>query len=339
MFADYPILSDLSLDQRPVLHPLFQALPQGISEFTFANLYLFRKTHLYRLARLPGGLFVFTGRDAPGPPSGEPSSGESSGGDSGGGGPSSAEPSGGDSAGGGPSSAEPSGGNSGGGEEFFMLPFGLPARDPLHDLFERFRCMKAVSEPQSIELARMDCRVEEDRDNFDYIYSRAELSTLPGPKFHKKKNQINKFKRHHQAEGRPLLEEHLPQALEVLEAWRALREDPGDYEAAREALERAEQLQLCGGIYYIGGEPVAYTLGEENARGASFVIHFEKAVHADQYGGIYQFINQVFASILPPKYNTINREQDLGDAGLRQAKESYNPVGFVRKYRAWKDEG
>jgi hypothetical protein len=288
---------------------------------------------------LPGGLFVFTGRDAPGPPSGEPSSGESSGGDSGGGGPSSAEPSGGDSAGGGPSSAEPSGGNSGGGEEFFMLPFGLPARDPLDDLFDRFGKMKAVSEPQSIELARMGYRVEEDRGNFDYIYSRAELSTLPGPKFHKKKNQINKFLRHHLAEGRPLLEEHLPQALEVLEAWRALREDPGDYEAAREALERAEELQLCGGIYYIGGQPVAYTLGEENARGASFVIHFEKAVHADQYGGIYQFINQVFASILPPKYNTINREQDLGDAGLRQAKESYNPVGFVRKYRAWKDEG
>jgi hypothetical protein len=323
VFADYPILSELALDQRPVLHPLFQALPEGISEFTFANFYLFRKTHHYRLARLPGGLFVFTGRDAPGPPSGEPASGESSGGNSGGGGP---------------PSAESSGGDSGGGEEFFMLPFGLPARDPLDDLFERFRCMKAVSEPQSIELARMGCRVEENRDNSDYIYSRAELSTLPGPKFHKKKNQINKFLRHHLAEGRPLLEEHLPQALEVLEAWRALREDPGDYEAAREALARAEELQLCGGIYYVGGQPVAYTLGEENARGTSFVIHFEKAVHADQYAGIYQFMNQVFASILPEKYDTLNREQDLGDAGLRQAKESYNPIGFLRKFRAWKDE-
>jgi hypothetical protein len=38
-----------------------------------------------------------------------------------------------------------------------------------------------------------------------------------------------------------------------------------------------------------------------------------------------------FASILPQKYETINREQDLGKDGLRQAKESYNPVGFVKK--------
>ena len=40
-----------------------------------------------------------------------------------------------------------------------------------------------------------------------------------------------------------------------------------------------------------------------------------------------------FASILPEKYETINRQQDLGDSGLRHAKMSYRPVDFVRKYR------
>jgi len=29
----------------------------------------------------------------------------------------------------------------------------------------------------------------------------------------------------------------------------------------------------------------------------------------------------------------VNREQDLGDEGLRQAKMTYRPSGFVRKYR------
>jgi uncharacterized protein len=295
VIADYPLSSELALDQRSTLHPLFQALGNGISEFTFANLYLFRKAHHYRVSRLLDGLHVITGRD-------------------------------------GDSETE--------GSSFFMLPFGLPSREILGDLFARFGGMKAATEAQSIELIRMGYRVEEDRDNFDYIYSRVELSTLPGPKFHKKKNQINKFRRSFQAEGKPLLEEYLPQALEVLDAWRATRDDPGDYEAAREALVRAEELQLCGGIYYVEGKPVAYTLGEENARGTSFVIHFEKAIHADRYGGIYQFINQVFASILPEKYDTINREQDLGDEGLRQAKESYNPTGFVKKFRVsgWRPE-
>ena len=90
-------------------------------------------------------------------------------------------------------------------------------------------------------------------------------------------------------------------------------------------------MQLCGGIYYVDGNPVAYSLGEELGRGKSFVIHFEKAV--GEYRGLWQFVNQAFASILPEFYETINREQDLGDEGLRQAKLSYRPIGFVKKYR------
>jgi len=31
-------------------------------------------------------------------------------------------------------------------------------------------------------------------------------------------------------------------------------------------------------------------------------------------------------------FRYINREQDLDDLGLRQAKESYNPVGFLKKF-------
>ena len=52
----------------------------------------------------------------------------------------------------------------------------------------------------------------------------------------------------------------------------------------------------------------------------------------DEYKGIYQYINMTFAASLPESYVTINREQDLGDEGLRQAKETYRPCGFVKKY-------
>jgi hypothetical protein len=68
-------------------------------------------------------------------------------------------------------------------------------------------------------------------------------------------------------------------------------------------------------------------------------VHFEKAIDTEKYRGIYQYISQKFSSILPEKYETVNREQDLGEPGLRRAKESYNPVGFVKKYRAIKSLG
>lgn len=123
-------------------------------------------------------------------------------------------------------------------------------------------------------------------------------------------------------------------ALQVLERWRQQQETPGDYAAAREALENMEYLQLCGGIFYVNEKPVAYTLGEELAQGRMFVIHFEKAILEEQHKGVYQYVTQAFAAVLPEKYEQINREQDLGDPGLRQAKESYKPSGFVAKFRA-----
>ena len=145
---------------------------------------------------------------------------------------------------------------------------------------------------------------------------------------------MNLFLRNNACTAKPLLGEYAGDALRILEAWRQQQETPGDYEAAREAVEKMEQLQLCGGIFYVNDQPVAYTLGEELARGRMWVTHFEKAIAGEQYKGIYQYVNQAFGAVLPEKYELINREQDLGDPGLRQAKESYRSVGFVRKYRA-----
>jgi hypothetical protein len=283
MIAHYPEISEISTDLRPLLHPKFKALADGISEFTFAGLYLFRRTHHYRISQLANDLFVVMGRD--------------------------------------------------GGEPFFMLPFGLPDEDVLADLFAGHGTMKAATQPQAEQLAAMGYSVSEDRDNFDYLYSRLDLTNLTGRKFHKKKNQLNVFVRNNECEAKPLLEEYRGDALEVLKRWNSRNDEPGESVAAAEALERMWPLQLCGGIFYVDRRPVAYCLGEELALGTSFVIHFEKAVLDPEFKGLYQFINQAFASILPDKYETVNREQDLGDPGLRQAKESYQPVGFVKKYR------
>jgi hypothetical protein len=45
-------------------------------------------------------------------------------------------------------------------------------------------------------------------------------------------------------------------------------------------------------------------------------------------------MNQAFAAALPRFFTYLNREQDLGDEGLRQAKMTYRPSGFVKKYSA-----
>ncbi|MFW6180690.1 MAG: DUF2156 domain-containing protein [Spirochaetota bacterium] len=216
---------------------------------------------------------------------------------------------------------------------FFMLPLGLPDPPLLERLFDEHRSMKAVSERQAGGLRALGYAVAEDRDNFDYLYEREELAVLRGNKYHRKKNLVNQFTRSYRYEGRPLTGERIPGALRVLEQWREEHRKPADYQAAREGLEKSEELALCGGIYYVSGEPAAYSMGEELGGGRMFAVHFEKAL--GRYRGLYQFINQSFASLLPARYALINREQDLGDPGLRKAKMSYRPAGFVKKYRAF----
>lgn len=277
----YPAFAPFELGLRQALDPVLKSLEPEISEFTFANLYLFRQAHGYRVSLLPGGAPVISGTD--------------------------------------------------GNESFFMLPAGVPEEGTLRELLKSFSFMKCVPEGLVARLQAFGCEVVEDRPNFDYLYSREELSSLAGRKFHRKKNLVNFFTWRYGHGEEPLTDERIGDALAVLEAWREASEAPGDYEAAKEGLSRCEELQLCGGVYYVEGAPAAYILGEE-LNPATFVIHFEKGVAGIK--GLLQYVNMHFSSILPERYRFINREQDLGEEGLRHAKESWRPVAHVKKYLA-----
>jgi hypothetical protein len=74
----------------------------------------------------------------------------------------------------------------------------------------------------------------------------------------------------------------------------------------------------------------AYTIAEDLSQGA-LVVHFEKG--DPEYKGVYQAINQIFLKNSGNDFHIVNREQDLGDEGLRKAKLSYHPIGFLKKYR------
>jgi hypothetical protein len=277
----------LSLDQKDILHPRLSLTPDGVSEFTFSGLYLFRKRYQYRVSRNgPNGGFIISGVLT---------------------------------------------------EKFFMTPCEAPAKDILESLFSTHDYWKNISETVLESLRRnppaRGIAVNEDRDNFDYLYPRGELAELKGKKYHKKKNLVNQFVHTYSHEQKPLTKELVPHALEVLEQWRQDKHEDGDYWAAKEALDLFDSLALRGCLYYAGGKPVAYCLGESVAKGKIFAIHFEKAI--DSYKGIYQFMNQAFAAYLPNFCTYINMEQDLGDNGLRQAKMTYRPSGFVKKYSAY----
>ena len=88
-----------------------------------------------------------------------------------------------------------------------------------------------------------------------------------------------------------------------------------------------KELQVHGGVLRAGGKVVAFSIGEKV--GDTMIVHIEKAYA--EVEGAYTMINQQFVLHEAGDCTYVNREEDTGDEGLRQAKESYHPVFMVQK--------
>ena len=167
----------------------------------------------------------------------------------------------------------------------------------------------------------------------DYLYTVQKMSTFAGRRLHKKRNLLKQFIEAHAHDARPLTNDRLSDARFILSDWLAMtemNEDETDHAACLEALERYEELILCGGIYYADHEPAGFVVGEE-LNEETFVLHFAKA--RTKFKGIYQYMFNNFAKILPPKYKYLNLEQDLDKENLRIFKSSYVPDRLLKKGR------
>ena len=185
-------------------------------------------------------------------------------------------------------------------------------------------------------------RFEEDRDNWDYIYDVGELVTLSGNRFHKKKNLLNQFKKQNDYRFVPFSDAMIDEALALQDDWCTWRDCEGSevLSAENRAIQRVlvhwnAFPELLGGVIMVEEIIVAYTIAEPLDE-ETVVIHFEKGCPAHK--GIYQAINQMFLESLEGRFRLVNREQDLGDEGLRKAKLSYNPVAYNKKFRVFSND-
>jgi hypothetical protein len=184
--------------------------------------------------------------------------------------------------------------------------------------------------------------VEEEFDFKDYLYDAEELRTLPGKKYQKKRNLVNKFMKEYEGrwEYKTLccVDEYFLE--EFMKKWVDNRLTEGVESRDTLLLEKdgvIEMLRNCDKVTFrIGGIFIdevmeAFTIGSYNSKEHMAVISIEKG--NSEIPGIYQVINQQFLLNSYEDAKIVNREDDMGIAGLRQAKESYNPIGYARKYR------
>ena len=173
-----------------------------------------------------------------------------------------------------------------------------------------------------------------DPANSDYVYRTESLINLNGRRYHRKRNHINQFKKGYSYSYQSLERDLIEACLDLEEHWCHLRscvENPALHNeemAIREALLHFDQLDCLGGVILVDEKVVAFSLGEE-LNPDTAVIHLEKA--NSEFIGSYAVINQEFCQNAWSAFTYINREQDLGEPGLRQAKLSYYPDHMSNK--------
>nr|WP_307774946.1 phosphatidylglycerol lysyltransferase domain-containing protein [uncultured Cetobacterium sp.] len=175
--------------------------------------------------------------------------------------------------------------------------------------------------------------LEEKRDSFDYIYLQKDLAELKGRKFSSKKNKINKFKRIYEYTYEKISKNNIDEIREFQRKWTESRKEDkiivSETMGIEYLLDNYESLDLRGGVIRVKNEIVAYAFGEKLTDDMG-LIHIEKGLA--EYQGCYQMINMYLAKEEFSDVKFINREDDFGSLGLREAKMSYQPIELLKKY-------
>jgi hypothetical protein len=177
-----------------------------------------------------------------------------------------------------------------------------------------------------------------DPGNNEYIYRTEKLATLSGKKLQSKRNHIHRFKKEYPEWKYIRLESNREtrECLVMLDQW--MHTFPADtaagrrhdYHATRVMLRHLRCFGLSGGMIKIGSRVVAFTLGEALGED-TFVVHVEKAFAG--VPGAYALINQQFALWeVKDRYTFINREEDMGLENIRKAKLSYHPERLLEHF-------
>ena len=179
--------------------------------------------------------------------------------------------------------------------------------------------------------------ITNDEDWNDYVYLVDDMVYLTGKKLAKKKNLIAQFKNNNPNTSIiPIDCGDLDEILKFCYYWKDIHGNKGDYldlefETIKSCLTNWDKLPTEGIKLYSDGKLCAFSVYSRQTDDM-VAVHFEK--YDPVVKGAAQIINWESAKIQQSLgYKYINREQDMGSPGIRQAKRSYQPVRMVPFYR------
>lgn len=173
-------------------------------------------------------------------------------------------------------------------------------------------------------------------DNWaDYFYLGDDLSTYKGRRYNKKRNHVNRFvKTYPNFKYERINETNIEKVKDFFKLFQyQVNKDSAIFKNEEEmvqvVLKNYSLFDFTGGVLEVEGKIIAFTMGE--VVNDTLFIHIEKALR--EYEGVYETMSLYFAQdMVYDKIKYINREEDVGDEGLRKSKISYKPVALLNKY-------
>ena len=228
----------------------------------------------------------------------------------------------------------------------FLMPLGENVKQALTEIDDwclknsvPFKICFATFEQTELVKELFDVSVTEETSWADYIYKTTALAEMTGKKYNGQRNHINAFKRiNEDYYFKPLTSENVKEAERFFSEYNKNTDKNSELFLAEqkmvyEALDNSDVYKMEGLCLYAGGKMVGFTAGE--VVGNTLYVHIEKA-DADVRGA-YQMLVKEFAGLHKENTEFINREEDMGDEGLKKSKLSYQPIKLVSKFTIRKE--
>lgn len=223
----------------------------------------------------------------------------------------------------------------------FLMPLGKNIKSKLIEINKWCQQEKIIfkicfaTKKQTEYIAQIfDVSISEEPDWADYLYNLSDLAEMKGKKYNGQRNHINAFKRTYtDYYFKPLSKENFGQAEAFFSEYNMMTDkDSKLFQAEQkmvyEALGNLDVYNMTGLCLYADGKMVGFTAGE--ILRDTLYVHIEKADTSVR--GSYQMLVKEFAQMNIEKAKFVNREEDMGDEGLRKSKLSYQPMKLISKF-------
>ncbi len=177
--------------------------------------------------------------------------------------------------------------------------------------------------------------VKDNRDWYDYLYDSQDIVNFAGKKYANQRNHISRFERDNPDWSFEIMTaDHVNEIRQFYMSFleiRAKEDDKAQEEEEKifEVLDHFDEYGFLGGILRVDGKIVGISMGEIVRD--TLIIHIEKA--DTTYSGVYQKLVHCYAKeYVNEEVKFINREEDMGDPGLRKSKLSYRPIKLLEKF-------